>query len=166
MTTITAETSEQLEVLLADLLRVHEELLALAAEHRAALSRADGNAVYACAQRHAAIAQRIESLESTRRRMISALAPAVPAPTISSVALHLPQAARDRIMEAAGRLRALMLRVQHELRTLRAATQALVGHMDGIMQQVARVLSTAGTYGRNGRIESTQPLPAGIDLRQ
>jgi hypothetical protein len=154
----------QLESLLAELLAAHEDLLALTQDHRAALARADGPAVQACTARHAHIAQRIETLEFTRRRLIHALAPASPSATITSVADSFPEPARNRIIEAAAKLRALLLRVQHEVRVLRAATQALVGHMDGLMQQVARVLSTAGTYARSGKIESAHPLPASIDL--
>ncbi len=156
--------TQQLEDLLAELLRAHEALLELAAEHRAALSRADAAAVHACALRHAELARQIESLEFIRRDLIAALAPGRPATTITAIAQGLPEPARTRIIAAAARLKDVLLRVQREMAVLRAATQSLVGHMEGLMQQVARVLTQAGTYGRSGRIESRQPLPAGLDL--
>jgi hypothetical protein len=158
--------SEQLETLLSDLLRAHEELLALAHEHRAALSRADATAVQACTARHAELAARIERLELARARLVRALAPASPSPTITSIAQNLPEPARARIIAAAAALKDLLIRVQRELAVLRAATHSLVGHMEGLMQQVARVLTQAGTYGRHGKLDSVQPLPAGLDIRQ
>ena len=160
----TLSIPEQLEALLAELLRAHEDLLALTMEHRAALSRADGPAVEACASRHAALAARIEELEFARRRLVMLLAPSTPAPTITSIAQNLPEPFRARIIEAAARLRTLLIRVQQELRVLRAATQALVGHMEGLMQQVSRVLSTAGTYGRSGKVDAAHPLPSTLDV--
>lgn len=158
--------TQELETLLGGLVAAHEELLALALEHRGALSRADGPAVQACTARHAELAARIEQLEMTRRRLIAALAPPGRSPTITAVAGNLPEPARGRIIEAAARLRNLLLRVQGELAVLRAATQSLVGHMEGLMQQVSRVLTQAGTYGRHGKLDSMQPLPAGLDIRQ
>jgi hypothetical protein len=159
-----SDLCDQLEALLGEMLAAHEDLLQLTQDHRAALSRADGAAVQACSLRHAAIADRIGQLEFLRRQLIAALSPSLPSASITSLAADLPEPSRGRIMEAAGRLKALLLRIQQELRVLRAATQTLVGHMEGLMQQVARVLSTAGTYARSGRIESTPPLPASLDL--
>lgn len=160
--------SEQLEALLAELLAAHESLLELTQEHRAALSRADGPAVRACGVRHAALAQEIEKLEMMRRRLILALTPGGAggaSPTITNVARSLPEPARGRIIASAAKLKDVLLRVQRELAVLRSATQSLVGHMEGLMQQVSRVLTQAGTYGRSGRIEALQPLPAGLDIR-
>jgi hypothetical protein len=158
--------SEQLETLLSNLLQAHEELLALAHDHREALSRADTAAVHACTARHADLAARIEHLEIARARLVRALAPASPSPTITNIAQSLPEPARARIIAAAAKLKELLIRVQRELAVLRAATHSLVGHMEGLMQQVARVLTQAGTYGRQGKLDSIQPLPAGLDIRQ
>jgi hypothetical protein len=164
--TTTADSARQLEALLASLHAAHEDLLATALEHRAAISRADVKAMQACAARHADIASRIAELEVLRRRLILALAPPGGAPTtsISSVAATLPEPFRARILAAAAALRDLLLRVQREIRTVREASHSLAQHMDGLMQQVARVLSHAGTYSSRGRIDSGAPVASGLDL--
>lgn len=162
--TVSEHLAERLEQLLAELLASNETLLDLTREHRSALSRADGAAVEACSKRHAEIAGRIGALEGKRRELIRAIAPETPSATINSITERLAEPVRSRVVEAAAKLRAVLVRVQQELRVLRAATVSLVGHMEGLMQQVARVLNTAGTYGRQGRIESGAAAPSGLDL--
>jgi hypothetical protein len=160
-----ADSARELEGLLASLHAAHEDLLATALEHRAALSRADVKAMQLCAARHADIASRIAELETLRRRLIIALAPqGSPTTSITSIAQALPEPFRARILAAAAALRELLLRVQREVRTVREATHALAQHMDGLMQQVARVLSHAGTYSARGRIDAGAAVASGLDL--
>jgi hypothetical protein len=162
----TADSARQLEGLLASLHAAHEELLATTLEHRAAISRADVKGMQACAGRHADIASRIGELEVLRRRLIVALAPqgSTAATSISSIAATLPEPFRARILAAAAALRDLLLRVQREVRTVREATHSMAQHMDGLMQQVVRVLSHAGTYSARGRVDAGAPVASGLDL--
>jgi hypothetical protein len=156
--------TEPLEQLLGQLVEAHERLLDLTAEHRGAIARADGGAAQECARRQAEITAHIAALESQRRSLASALLPGTPAPTLSTLARHLPEPSRSRIARIAARLRELIATIQENLRIIRAATSAIVAHMDGLMQQVARALSHAGLYGPRGRLDAAPMAPCGLDL--
>ena len=79
-------------------------------------------------------------------------APAVDSPaTLATAVLKLPAAARDRVLALGDRLRTLLATLHREHRVLVAAAGALAAHMDGLMRQIGRRLSHAGTYGRPGQ---------------
>jgi hypothetical protein len=159
-----AEPPTQLEQIMADLVAAHEALLALAAEQRAALSRADAAAVESAARRQADLAREVARLDESRRRLITALFPGTTTTNMATVAAALPEPARARLTAAGRQLRELLTRLQSEQRTLRTATHALVAHMDGLMQQVARALSSAHLYGPRGRLDHAPAPPCGLDL--
>lgn len=160
------DLTTRLEAVLAELIAAHRDMLALTQEHRAALSRADGAAVQHCVERQGVAAARIASIETERREVVAALAgPSRGAPvTITSLAQRLAEPARERIISLAGTLRDLLIALQREAAVVRAATQSLVSHMDGLMQQVARALSQARLYGPGGRIDPGGPVAGGLDL--
>lgn len=155
-----ADLTERVESLLGELIGAYSELAALAGEHRAALARADAGAVEACARRQAAVAQRVAALDQQRAALVAGL----PAPTLRALAEAAPEPDRARLVSRAGVARDLIARVHREYRVVQAATQSLLAHMDGIVQQIARRLSHAGTYGRAGRVEGGQ-VAGGLDLR-
>lgn len=155
----------EVERLLKELLVAYTTLETLAAEHRAAIARADGPGVEGCARREAEIAGALLELEERRRR----LAASVPAAagervTLTMVIDRLAAPERGRVAALAGALRELVARVQREYRTIRAATQAIVAHMDGLVQQVGRRLGDAPTYGRGGRLHAGPPAACGVDV--
>lgn len=155
----------QIEALLSALIDAHRQMLALTVEHRAAIARADGQGVERCTQQQAALASKIASLDEQRARLVAALAGPSPAtPTITAVAQKLPEPVRGRIVALAAALRELLVKLQREVAVVRAATQSLVAHMDGLTQQVARVLSHARLYGPRGRIDTGGPVACGLDL--
>jgi hypothetical protein len=163
----------ELETLLADLTLAHHQLLSLAAEHRRAISAADADAVRICVHQQTAVAQRIADLEQQRRRLVLPAAPAARAaalrdpatqPKITAIAETLPEPSRSRILAAAATLKDLLRSVQREHAAIRLATQALLGHTEGLIQQVGRRLSGVETYGRAGRIAGGPPVPCGIDM--
>ena len=157
---------------MAGLITAHESLLALAAEHRAAITRADGAAVEDCARRQAELARAIAIQETERRHLLAKIFPARsggvdPRTPFAALAALLPEPFRARIAACAARLRELILRLQHEHRIIRSATTAIVAHMDGLLQQVAKALSHAGLYGPKGRLDQpahAPPAPCGLDL--
>ncbi len=156
-------TPEGVEGLLTDLLSAYGELTGLAAEHRAAISRADGGAVEACARREAALATRLAQLDERRRSLSPA--PGGERVTISALVERLPEPARGRAAVLTGQLRELVRKARREYATIRAATQSLVGHIDGLVQQVAHRLHGPGVYGPEGRVASGAAAAAcGIDV--
>lgn len=154
----------ELEPLIAALTEAHEEMLALTLEHRSAISRADAAAIARCIERQGQAAARIGDLEVQRRRMVALASPAGRPVTLTNLAERLPEPDRARVIAAAARLRDTLTRLQRETRTVRAATESLLAHMNGLMQQVARTLSQTRLYGPQGRIAPGAPVACGIDL--
>lgn len=145
---------------------VHAELLELVLEHRRAISRGDAAGIQDCLSRQGILATRILDLERTRRQAVAQLC-GRPDASISDVNAKLPESLRAPMSAAAARLKSVLTTIQRENNIVRAATHTLIAHIDGLMQQVARALSHAGTYGRKGRIENAgtvTPLPCGLDM--
>jgi hypothetical protein len=154
----------QLEALLRELAAVQTELLALAGEHRAAIARADTGAIADCVQRQAALLDRSRVADLQRRALVEAWAPRERGVTLTDLAGRVEEPARTRLLALGGQVRGLVERLARENRVVRAATEALMAHMDGLVRQVARRLSQSGTYSRRG-IDTGTPLAAGLDLR-
>lgn len=154
-----------LESLLRELASVQSELLALASEHRAALARADTEAIARCVERQVALLDRSRIAEQKRRALVEAWAPRERGITLTDLASRVEEPARARLLALGGQVRTLVERLARENRTVRAATESLMAHMDGLVRQVARRLSQSGTYSRRGGIDAGAPLAAGLDLR-
>lgn len=161
-----------LETLLADLLQAHEALQGNLREQRTAVSGADAAGLAACTQRQQAIVARIAELEQQRRELVVRVMRESPGlargaggqPTLESICSTLPEPDRTRARELAHRLRELIGAVRQEASTLRSATATLVAHMDGLMAQVGRRLSHAGTYSGPGCPRAAETVVSGIDL--
>src|SRR5262249_51899410 len=84
--------------------------------------------------------------------------------TLSDLAGRLPGAARGRVLSLGERLRALLSTLHREHEVLRTAAAALASHMDGLMRQIGRRLSHAGTYERprQARGEAAGPWPGAV----
>jgi hypothetical protein len=169
----------ELEELLQKLLSEHEELLALAGTHRQAIQNADPATLGGCVQRQNEVVRRVAELESRRLALVVRLAekmkplqtngraqgPIPDRPTITTIAKSLAEPVRTRLVSLAERLRELLARLQREHAALREASAALAAHMEGLMRQMAKKLSHAGTYGRRGLVESRVQVVSALDLR-
>jgi hypothetical protein len=155
--------ADSLESTLADLTRAHAELLEMVREHRRAISRSDAAAIQNCLSSQGLLAMRLTDLERTRRQIVAQIT-GKPTSPFTEVAPRLPEPSRSRISAASERLRALLGTIQRENNIVRTATHTLIAHIDGLMQQVARALSHAGVYGRQGRVEAAGPVPCGLDM--
>jgi hypothetical protein len=173
----------ELESLLRGLLAEHGELLCLAAEHRRAISKADSRALGACLVQQGRVAQRVAELERRRLSLMARLSdrlrpsagPRAPGAgaqalvpdklTVTSIARTLPEPMRTRLIGAAERLRDLLERLHREHLALKEAATALASHMEGVMRQVGRAFSHAGTYGRRGAVDGAVQVISGLDLR-
>jgi len=159
------QLAQSLETAMVDLTAVHGELFELVLEHRRAISLGDAAAIQECLSRQGILGMRIADLERARRQAVSQICGRSDA-TISDVTAKLPEHLRAAVSTAAARLKAILTLIQRENNVVRAATHTLIAHIDGLMQQVARALSHAGTYGRKGRIEASAggPIPCGLDM--
>ena len=112
------------------------------------------------------LAARVAELELQRRDIVASLTRPSRGekPTVSVVAAGLPEPIRSRVLALAARLRDLLFRLRREMGVIKAATQSLVAHMDGLMQQVARAMSQTRLYDPRGRIDPGGPAACGLDL--
>jgi hypothetical protein len=110
--------------------------------------------------------ERMAHLERRRQQLAAALAPHAPegaAGTLPSLAAAFPHA-RDTLTALADRIRDVAGRLSREQRAVRIAAEALAEHMQGLMKQVARKLSHAGTYGRRGSVDARIQVTSALDL--
>jgi hypothetical protein len=86
-------------------------------------------------------------------------------PTVMQICKCLAAPWRERLLAAADKLREVLNRLHQEHTALRVAAQELSGHMEGLLRQVCRKLSHAGTYGRGGSIDSSVTVVTSLDVR-
>lgn len=151
-----------LESLVLALIVEHERLLEAVEHHRLALLRADTALIAGAVQEQTQILERLSVLE--RERAALAKDPHGHPATITSLAEAIPDPGRTRLLEMTERLRTLIHQLRDRQAVVRAASHALLTHTQGLMSQVGAALSHAGTYGRAGRIESTTPACAVLDM--
>lgn len=159
---ISADLSDALEVVLRELVQTHQELLELVREHRRAISRSDAALIQDCILRQGMLGARGAHLERQRREIVQSIT-GQSRSTMTEVCGLLSGETSTRVAALADRLRATLAEIQRENHIVRAATHALMAHIDGLMQQVARALSRAGTYGRQGRVDGG-PVACGLDM--
>ena len=153
---------DELDAVLRGLVGEHEQLLLFAAEHRRAIATADVSALHSCIGRQNTVVQRIADLE---RRRQAATASHSPSQTISNLAASAPEPARTRLLTLSATLRDLINRLHKEHRVMRDAAESLSSHMEGLMRQVCRKLSHAGTYARSGAVDARVQVVSALDLK-
>jgi hypothetical protein len=164
---------EHLEVVLRHLLAEHERLLALAGEHKAAIAAADGRALGLCIGRQNEIVQRIAGLERERQTIVAAIVrPGSSKPgmaghdaTLTKVTAAAPEPVRSRLAGAGVALRDILNRLHKEHQAVKAASETLSAHMEGLMRQVCQRLSHAGTYARGGSVGASVQVVSAMDVR-
>lgn len=165
-----AEAAEALDAALRGLVSAYEEMLKLAALHRAAIQHADVRALADVMAAQAAVADRVTELEQQRQAAAAAMMKAAGIAgsskvTIAQLVRSIAEPARVRLLALADRLRELLNKLHTEHMALREAAQALAGHMEGLMRQVYRRLSHSGTYGRTGTVDTGGAVVTTLDVR-
>lgn len=162
---------DQLDAVLRALLAEHERMLAITADHRRAIAEADAVALNACLERHAGSAQRVAELERQRQGIVSSLVAQIgpgrvgPGQNLSALTARAPEPVRARLASVGAALRELLNALHREHQALRAAAETLSAHMEGLMRQVCRRLSHAGTYARSGWVDSSVQVVSALDVR-
>jgi len=146
---------DQLEALLGQLDAEHEQMLTLLAVKREAMRQAKPAAVSDCCERENERVQKIVAIEKRRQVIVgeitAALTPGAAQPlTITQIADRVGEPRRGRLLVLRQRVRDRMHRVARENAVARAATDGLLRHVQGLIQQVSKTLAGSGTYGRAG----------------
>ena len=162
---------DDLHDLLSELVSAHEALLVAAGQHRDSLRTADTNAMAEASVRVDAICRDIarlkeerSRLDEQRKQLTARIAPDQPEATLSYLASQLPEPQRGTALELATKLRELIINARTEQRRLRAAADAMLSHVRGIVQQIQQSLNHAGTYGRAGRVDAGATVVTGFDM--
>ena len=169
-----------LDVTLEQLILEHEGLLELAGLHRRAIGDADVTAMQACLERQSAALLRVQELEMRRQGLVRVLAtagpgvgaapgakgaPAVTSTTVTTLAQRTGEPTRSRLIGLGERLRDVLNRLHREHSAIREAAETLSSHMEGVMRQVCRKISHAGTYGPGASIDVRTPVVTSLDVR-
>ncbi|MFO0860487.1 MAG: flagellar export chaperone FlgN [Phycisphaerales bacterium] len=165
-----APIHEELQALLGEFIARHETLLRQTTEHHEAIRQADplrcDRLVRAQQETLAAIAE----LESKRQMLVQRAQIELrqsdkPLARLSDLARCAPEPMRAGLLERSDVLKRLMVRVQEEQNVVRVVSRVLLAHMEGLMRQVVRSLSHAGTYAKSGAVAAGAPIVTSLDLR-
>lgn len=165
------DLAQGLEGVLEGLVREHEALRDLAAEHRGAIARLDAARLRRVVTETGESMQRIARLEERRCELLGVgptrLGRAEPGqPTVTELCALMGSPRRERVQELAGRLRELIAEIRRRHAAIRRASETLTAHMRGLMQQVAAELSGTGTYAHTGRVEpGAHQIVTALDVR-
>ena len=164
---------ERLDSLLNSLHGAYRRLGDQAAAYREAIRHADPAAIAEANGGQSRSIETLAKLEQQRRELVAAactrfapLAAKRPtAITLTDLCACVPEKERARLSSLAAELRTLIMSVNEQTSTIKAATVSLIAHMEGLMRQVGRQLSHAGTYTRRGYVEAGGTVVSAIDLR-
>ncbi|MBU6413824.1 MAG: flagellar export chaperone FlgN [Planctomycetes bacterium] len=164
------DMAAQVSKLIADFLHAHQRMLLAVQAHRDAVRRASLDDMAQALNAQQALMEEIAALEATR----TALAKVCAGNTLRSGPITLSDMAkaveplesdaRDFLLAQVSELRIVMTRVRTEQSALGQAAMQLATHVDSLMRLVVQKLSTAGVYGRTGRVDAHRAALA-VDMR-
>lgn len=145
-----------LDQLLFDLTRAHHDLLSSIRSHKDAMRRTDLAGMADALSVQSACIERIATLEQQRNNLAKSFQGSTSGRgplSISDMARSLGGEGAESLLARASELRSLMHQVQREQGALAIAATQLAAHVDGLMRLVVQKLSSAGVYGRSGRVD-------------
>lgn len=157
----------EIESVLAALQVEYDHLARIARDHRQSLSTADRLGVERCAQAQERVVGRLLPLESRRAAWAARVSKPLGLPAtapLSAILAWTGEPDRGRVLATAARLREVGEAVQEQNRVIRAASEALLAHVKGVMSQVARTLSHTGVYARPNT-QTSEQVVSSLDLR-
>ncbi|MHC4994235.1 MAG: flagellar export chaperone FlgN [Planctomycetota bacterium] len=148
---------KELETHLVNLVQEHEALLGLIERKLEALRMAKPDLVTDCCGLENDRVQRIAALEKRRLdtvgRITEVMAPSASEPlSLTEIAQRTHDERGTRLMVLRAKLRGLMDQIQKKNGVARRATEGLLGHVSGIMQQVTHAMAGGGAYNRRGTV--------------
>lgn len=168
------EASEQIVESLKRLISLHDELLEVVKAEREAILHADTQAVRACVECKSMLVERLREIELVRLNAVTALfSSSGDAPmsgeqaaevSLEAITQRFDSPMRAHAIELGRRLSEKVTTLQRQHGVVRLAAESLLSHMQGLMHQVSRKLSHAGTYGRSGTIASHPQVVSGLDM--
>lgn len=164
------DMAAQVSKLIGEFLHAHQRMLSAVQAHRDAVRRASLDDMAEALEAQRTLMEEIAALETTRTALakVCVANPLRTGPiTLSDMAKvvePLESAARDSLLAQVSELRIVMTRIRTEQSALGQAAMQLATHVDGLMRLVVQKLSTAGVYGRTGRVDAHRAALA-VDMR-
>jgi len=151
----TRQQVEGLEHVLSELLRLHEELLHLMEQKREALREADRERMTHVCELENEKVQAISEYEKQRVTYLATLtercvADATEPVRMATLAEHLPEPARGRLLARRHELRERIESVRRQSSIAQKASESLMHHVDGLVGTVSSMITHAATYDRDG----------------
>jgi len=158
-----------LEQVLSQLADRHEQLLGLMRRQREALRDAEVERVAELSRLENAQVQSISELEKRRLALVASLtavlSPSSQKPLLMREAAELlPEPARGRLLVLRQQLRERIGEVKEQSSVSRRATEALMNHMQGLVQSLSQVSARGAGYDRPGRPQAGLPAIGTINL--
>lgn len=158
MADMTAKHIPVLETVLKQLADRHEQLLALMKRQRECLRLADHHGVSECSRLENTLVQAIGELEKRRLELVAQLTKAIDPQAsqpmrMRDLAERLPDHSRGRLLVLREQLRERIMQVKEQSSVTRRATEALLNHMQGLVQTLGNAGRAAGYAPAN----QTQP---------
>ncbi len=159
----------RLESLLDGLNERYTRLVELGRAHREALRLADAAALKELTKVEGTILGEIALLDRDRQTLVREACGTIVVPgktlALTDIAGHVGEPRRGALVRKAEDLRGVM-RLWLELSAaIKQAATTLAAHMDGLVRQVGKQLSHAGTYSRRGYIEASGAVVSSLDLK-
>lgn len=165
-----AVSAAELGRLLSEFLAAHQALLASIRAHRQAMRNADLTQMEQALASQQQCMEDIAHCERTRNTLAKSLTghttqrgPITLSDMIRAVHPSHDEA-REQLLSQANELRNVIADVRREQSALGQAAAHLAAHVDGLMRLVVQKLSSAGVYGRTGRVDVTRAALS-LDMR-
>ncbi|MEM9414896.1 MAG: flagellar protein FlgN [Planctomycetota bacterium] len=158
-----------LEATLAQLAERHEQLLSLMQRQREALRKAETEQIAALSRQENAVVQTISTLEKRRLEQVASLtqvvSPGAAQPMrMRELAERLPEPARGRLLVLRQQLRERIVAVKEQSSVSRRASEALMNHMQGLVQSLSHASVRGAGYDRPGQARNALPAIGTISM--
>lgn len=151
----TESSLNTLDRLCREQLGLHDELSELMDRKREALKSADADRMTELSDLENQRVQRLAEVEKMRLEVVARLTQRVKPDATEPMRMHelaacFPGPTGERLMSLRDELVGRMQTVQGKARQARAATESLLRHVSGVVQQVGAIATGVQTYGRTG----------------
>ncbi len=165
-----SDRMQQLEKILNELLKLHDQLARCIERKKDAIRQAQIETITRICEQENVIAQEVAELEKTRLTLVgeltATLRPDASVPmTMLEIAAEADDAQGARLTARRDELRASVKQVRRASSVVRMASEKLNSHMIGVLQTVRSALSGAGVYERKGQVALGAQLEFSVDVR-
>jgi hypothetical protein len=162
--TIETRTGE-LIVLMGDLQKRHEELLAVIQQKLAAMRRADTEGLNSCLARETFLADQIRQREGLRQQLMQLINKELDVPAEAAQRLSLRELAerfneprKGQLLGLAAGLRKVLISIDSANKVAALVTGEMLKHFRQLYAAMAQAGQSSGTYSAGGRLTAGKPV--------